>query len=944
MLKLQNQIILRDYQKAAYAELFAAISNSEKRIMVNAPCSWGKCLGKDTPILMFDGSIKLVQDIRVGDQLMGDDSLPRTVISLARGRETMYRVIPNSKGFMTWTCNKGHILSLVYNGRSYPKSGWINGQKYDISVLDYLALPKHIRLSMLCYKVGVDFPVIDVRLNPYILGVWLGDGTQLRPSISTIQPEVIREIESFAALLGMRLTSYEKRGDHQSRTYRITNGKGQPNHFLDMLRSYGLTDEKRIPKAYLNNSREVRLEVLAGLLDTDGYNHGNSFEIVQKTEPLAQDIVFLCRSLGFYTRISEKTVKGVTYYRIHIGGNLSEIPNRVERKRCTNAKRDCTRKSFRLEKLDIDDYYGFTIDGNHRFLLGDFTVAHNTAFISQVILSLKNEGKKIIFAVPALSLVEQAKRDFEKAGITCGIIAGGQKPDYGWRVQIACIHTLTRRQEMDFHPDVIILDECHETAFHGWVRREIPLLLDGKEVLDASILKPYFDALGLPVSSSYKTVQSAYKSIQEPGPVQKTAYQYLRKYQGVLSESKTPNERLIIGLTATPWRLKKSESMGDVFSYQIKRETPREMQEMGAIVPCVYYRPKSANLEGVKTGSDGDFRQDDLSHACSDPEVIENVVAFYKGLCPDKKFICFAVGLNHASKLVTEFQRQGIHAVLISGEMPDKERRELFSQVRDKSNPLMGLVSVGCLSVGFSVNEIECVIHCRPTKSQSLYIQGIGRGQRKCEGKEICIVIDQAHNTKRFPLIEDVIYPDLGQENRFEMGESPTRECPECHRVQAAHNDVCVECGHIFFKPKKEKAKPAKEMEIVVSSRDRPVYNDYQKFIRQAMERNYAPAWARMQCFQLHGRYPRKEWALGAMPPQREQQMSYWNYLQTVANKKKVEQSMQIDYGDKGRQTDYGIEWMQSHFKAVFGIEFAHKIANRPDVTLLDLLSDDIEF
>jgi len=54
--------------------------------ILEVPCGRGKCLGKDTPILMYDGSIKMVQDIQIGDLIMGDDSTPRTVLSLARGR------------------------------------------------------------------------------------------------------------------------------------------------------------------------------------------------------------------------------------------------------------------------------------------------------------------------------------------------------------------------------------------------------------------------------------------------------------------------------------------------------------------------------------------------------------------------------------------------------------------------------------------------------------------------------------------------------------------------------------------------------------------------------------------------------------------------------------------------------------------------------------------
>jgi hypothetical protein len=89
--------------------------------MVNAiirgPPGTGKCLARDTPILMYDGSLKMVQDVRVGDLLMGEDGTARRVFSLARGRENMFRVRPLCKFYggddSAYIVNESHILSLI---------------------------------------------------------------------------------------------------------------------------------------------------------------------------------------------------------------------------------------------------------------------------------------------------------------------------------------------------------------------------------------------------------------------------------------------------------------------------------------------------------------------------------------------------------------------------------------------------------------------------------------------------------------------------------------------------------------------------------------------------------------------------------------------------------------------------------------------------------------
>ena len=81
--------------------------------VLSVPCGAGKCLKRGTPVIMYDGSIKLIEDVKVGDKLMGDDSTPRQVLDLGRGQEEMFDIIP-TKGDK-YTVNRSHILSLKYN-------------------------------------------------------------------------------------------------------------------------------------------------------------------------------------------------------------------------------------------------------------------------------------------------------------------------------------------------------------------------------------------------------------------------------------------------------------------------------------------------------------------------------------------------------------------------------------------------------------------------------------------------------------------------------------------------------------------------------------------------------------------------------------------------------------------------------------------------------------
>ena len=100
---------LRPEQKKVRKEAVQCL-NKRGSVIVSAYCGFGKCLGIDTPIIMYDGTVKAVQDIKEGELLMGDDSTPRTVLSTCVGEEQMYNIVPlNGDSFK---CNESHILSL----------------------------------------------------------------------------------------------------------------------------------------------------------------------------------------------------------------------------------------------------------------------------------------------------------------------------------------------------------------------------------------------------------------------------------------------------------------------------------------------------------------------------------------------------------------------------------------------------------------------------------------------------------------------------------------------------------------------------------------------------------------------------------------------------------------------------------------------------------------
>ncbi len=515
---------LREKQKPIVEKCLESIKKNGGGI-ISLPCGAGKCLSLGTPILMYNGSIKNVEDIKVGDKLMGDDSKPRTVLSLARGREEMYDIIP-IKG-PKYTVNKSHILSLKYNtikpsgikGSGYTKK-FEKGDILDISVDDYLNLSKyyHGRGSPLRgYRTKVNFRSKKVELDPYILGLWLGDGSKCLPQITNVDKEPLDYLFQFAEKHNLKATPIK--GDEIR--YNISRkNKKEENYFLQQLRKMKLLNNKHIPKIYKCNSRRIRLELLAGFIDADGHQANKGFDICQKREILIDDIIFIARSLDLAAYKTEcwKTCtnakggpKKGKYYRTNIHGDTDIIPTKIKRKQAQKRKqiKDVTVYGIKVVPIGIDDYYGFEIDGNKRFLLGDFTVTHNTTIALYLASQL---GLKTLVVVHKTFLQDQwyerIKQFLPNAKI--GMIRQKHVDIDGKDIVVGMLHSISM---IDYDSEIfkefgiLCFDEC-------FVRREIVLTNKGP-VRIGKLYDMWNDGEELPLIKSFneKTKQFEFKKM-----------------------------------------------------------------------------------------------------------------------------------------------------------------------------------------------------------------------------------------------------------------------------------------------------------------------------------------------------------------------------------------------------------------------------------------------
>ena len=369
----------------------------KRPIVVNlfgAPGS-GKCFAKGTKVLMWNGETKNIEDIMVGDWVMGDDSTPRKVLELHQGRAPMYLLKRSFSKDIVVSAN--HILSLMCYHRD---KSW---SYEDISIEDYLNKGVQYKHYARLYKTKVGFFTQSERqslkIDPYYLGYWLGDGvSESINRFCTADQEIVDYCRYYAKELGLELKQHSYK-DSKCQTYCLTKGNIGGAHHQLSGNIYNLIKNKHIPKEYKTAVLENRLALIAGLIDSDGCINKTSYDWINKNKTLAYDFYCLVNSCGLRATLSE-CQKGCgdfteTYYRVSITGDLSIVPLKISRKICEQTIQDTTkvlREGFEVIPLGEDEFYGFTTDGNHRFVLYDCTVVHNSTGATYIFSRLKMHG------------------------------------------------------------------------------------------------------------------------------------------------------------------------------------------------------------------------------------------------------------------------------------------------------------------------------------------------------------------------------------------------------------------------------------------------------------------------------------------------------------------------------------------------------------------------
>lgn len=311
---------------------------------------------------------------------------------------------------------------------------------------------------------------------------------------------------------------------------------------------------------------------------------------------------------------------------------------------------------------------------------------------------------------------------------------------------------------------------------------------------------------------------------------------------------------VFIGLSATPW----TKGLGKFYDTLIVAETTQGLIEKGFLSKFRAFATGHPDLTGVKTVA-GDYHEGQLSEAMQQGTLVADIIDTYKTRWGKGKTLVFGVDCTHAKCLQERFNQAGIPAGYQDAFTSMDERREIKRKFH--SGDFQVVCNVGTLTTGVDW-DVRCLVLARPTKSEMLYVQIIGRALRTNPEKEYALILDHSDTTSRLGLVTDIHHDQLDDglpKQKVEKQKPLPKECKECGYLKPAGVGLCPNCGHQPKPPKNGRFEdegelveidPAKAKRAVAKANGVADWTMGQKqtffseLITFAEERGFKPGWA----------------------------------------------------------------------------------------------------
>ena len=300
------------------------------------------------------------------------------------------------------------------------------------------------------------------------------------------------------------------------------------------------------------------------------------------------------------------------------------------------------------------------------------------------------------------------------------------------------------------------------------------------------------------------------------------------QYRKAIEALKVINPNLrVIGLTATPYRLGLGTlTDGDIFTDIIVDYTSYDkfnrLVDDGFISPLIAKKTDvELNVDGVHVVG-GEFNRGELQAACDKELVTRAALEEALVLAHDRNhWMAFCTGTTHADHTRDMLIEMGISAVSVHSNLPggDDERDENLRLF--KAGMVRTVVGVNVFSRGFNFRPTDCLLIMRPSMSPAWWVQALCRGTRPSPetGKQNCLVLDYAGNTRRLGPINDPVLPR--KKGAKGSGMVPFRICPVCQTYNHTRVKFCSSCQYEFPEVVKI-AETASDLDLIRREKPKP--------------------------------------------------------------------------------------------------------------------------
>lgn len=318
-----------------------------------------------------------------------------------------------------------------------------------------------------------------------------------------------------------------------------------------------------------------------------------------------------------------------------------------------------------------------------------------------------------------------------------------------------------------------------------------------------------------------------------------------------------------IGLSATPW----TRGLGKYFESLLVAATTVDLIKQGYLSPFKIFATGHPDLSKVRTVA-GDYHEGELSEAMQGGSLTADIVRTWIEKWGKDKTLCFGVDKAHARSIQERFELAGVTCGYQDAETTADERRDIKRKFHNGEFRVVSNIQTLTTGVDW---DVRCLILARPTRSEMLYVQIIGRALRTADGKDQALILDHSDTTMRLGFVTDIHHEELndGKPSRKALKDIKPKlptECKSCGCLKRAR--ICPNCGVEEKRESKVIERDGQLVEVTGGKKERTKHRApadwsapereqfFAELLGYAAEKSYKSGWAANQFKSRFGAWP----------------------------------------------------------------------------------------